>query len=369
MSKSPSAVILIVDDEPDNFDVIDTFLHGEDVQLYYASSAPRAIAQLPEIQPDVILMDVMMPQMSGIEACKVIKADPQWQGIPIIMVTALTAKDDLSLCLSSGADDFISKPVNGTELRARVSSMLRIRRQYTNVQALLRLREDMANMIVHDLRVPLSSIMLSADMLQSMEMSPAKQQRKAEQILLAARQLQALIDDLLITARIENGQMSLERQTVDLHDLSQVALQDFDAIAQQRALSLVADLPAQSCAIEVDGTLLRRVIDNLLSNALKFSPRGGQITLRVRCETAGVRIQVADQGKGVRDDLRQRIFERYETGLAAEGVNQLGLGLAFCKLAVESHGGTIHVEDNQPQGAVFSLFLPFLPLSISPEMR
>ncbi len=353
-----SASILVIDDEPDNFDVIDTFLHDENVQLYYASSGSRAIARLHDIQPDVILMDVMMPHMSGIEACQIIKADPQWQGIPIIMVTALTSKDDLSRCLNAGADDFISKPVNGTELRARVNSMLRIRQQYASVQNLLRLREDMVNMIVHDLRTPLSSIVLSADMLQSGQLTAAKQHHKAEQIMTAARQLQALIDDLLIMARIENGQMLVDRTTVDLRHLCKKALEEFEAIAQQKHLDLVGDLPAQLNPVHVDATMLRRVIDNLLSNAVKFSPKGSQVVLKADSLDQSTIIQVADQGTGVRLDLRQIIFEKYETGMSAEGVTQLGLGLAFCKLAVEAHGGDIRVDDNHPQGSVFTISLP-----------
>lgn len=122
--------ILIVDDEPDSFDVIDTLLSNPDYHLHYASSGPRAIASLDAIQPDLILLDVMMPGMDGIEACQHIKAMPQWEAVPIIMVTALTTKQDLAKCFNAGADDFISKPINRLELTARVRSMLRIHQQY-----------------------------------------------------------------------------------------------------------------------------------------------------------------------------------------------------------------------------------------------
>jgi len=122
--------ILIVDDEPDNFDVIDTLLSDRDYQLHYASSGERAIASLEAVQPDLILLDVMMPGMDGIEVCQRLKALSQWEAVPIIMVTALTTKQDLAQCFSAGADDFISKPINRLELTARVRSMLRIRQQY-----------------------------------------------------------------------------------------------------------------------------------------------------------------------------------------------------------------------------------------------
>jgi diguanylate cyclase len=129
-----SLSILIIDDEPDNFDVIEILLSQQDYQLHYAASGKDAIATMDSFNPDLILLDVMMPEMDGIEVCRRIKAMPQWAAIPIIMVTALTSKEDLSLCLEAGADDFLSKPVNSLELRARVRSMLRIRQQYQQLE-------------------------------------------------------------------------------------------------------------------------------------------------------------------------------------------------------------------------------------------
>ena len=126
--------ILIIDDDPDNFDVIETLLDNEDYQLHYAASGQQAIKSLDVFQPDIILLDVMMPGMDGIEVCQRIKAMPQWEAVPIIMVTALTGKKDLAQCLSSGADDFISKPIDRSELTARVRSMLRIRQQYQQLE-------------------------------------------------------------------------------------------------------------------------------------------------------------------------------------------------------------------------------------------
>ena len=127
--------ILVIDDEPDNIDVIEAFLSNQDYRLQYAASGPDAIALLDTFHPDLILLDVMMPGMDGIEVCQRIKAMPQWEATPIIMVTALTTKKDLARCLDAGADDFISKPVNRLELTARVRSMLRIRRQYQQLAA------------------------------------------------------------------------------------------------------------------------------------------------------------------------------------------------------------------------------------------
>jgi CheY-like chemotaxis protein len=157
--------ILVVDDEPSGFDVIEAHLFRERYDLSYASSGIKALNLIDSLEPDVILLDVMMPEMDGIEVCRHIKSDPQWQHIPIIMVTALTSKEDLARSLDAGADDFLTKPISGVELRARVRSMLRIKQQYDALEATLQLREDLSNMIVHDLRNPLTTILMSSSLL------------------------------------------------------------------------------------------------------------------------------------------------------------------------------------------------------------
>jgi two-component system, sensor histidine kinase and response regulator len=143
--------ILVVDDEPDNFDVIQSLLPGENYKLHYAISGEHALASLDKFDPDVILLDVMMPGLNGMEVCKQIKAIPKWQAVPIVMVTALSGKEDLSRCLASGADDFVNKPVNGIELRARVSSMLRIKKQHDRIQSFSKLQRHNIHSLANNL--------------------------------------------------------------------------------------------------------------------------------------------------------------------------------------------------------------------------
>jgi two-component system, sensor histidine kinase and response regulator len=143
--------ILIVDDEPDNFDVIQSFLAAENYNLHYAISGEQAIASLDKFNPDVILLDVMMSGMNGFEVCKQIKAMSKWQSVPIVMVTALSSKEDLSRCLAAGADDFVNKPMNGIELRARVNSMLRIKKQYDRLQSFSKLQRHNINSLSKNL--------------------------------------------------------------------------------------------------------------------------------------------------------------------------------------------------------------------------
>ncbi|MGI0487404.1 hybrid sensor histidine kinase/response regulator [Pantanalinema rosaneae CENA516] len=353
MSSQPS--ILVIDDEPNNFDVIEMLLLRDGYNLDYATSGLEALKYLDAYLPSVILLDVMMPDINGIELCQQIKAHPVWQPIPVIMVTALNSKEDLARCLDAGADDFVSKPVNGTELRARVRSMLRIKQQHDALQATLQLREDMSNMIVHDLRNPLSSILLAGTVLQLMHL-PEKPQRKLDQIMVAGQQLQSLIDSLLVIAKLEAGKLLLHRTEVDLCEIGTAALFDFEAIAAQKRIQLNSQLPEPGESVWVDASLLRRVLDNLLSNAIKFSPCGSQVRLQIDYLAEGhAKIQVADSGSGISPELRQCIFEKYEVGRFLQDVSQTGLGLAFCKMAITAHDGSITVTENQPNGSIFTV--------------
>ncbi|MBW4521359.1 MAG: hybrid sensor histidine kinase/response regulator [Scytolyngbya sp. HA4215-MV1] len=351
--------VLVVDDEPDNFDVIETLLHDTGYVLNYASSGQKAFDRLETFQPDVILLDVMMPDLNGIEVCRQLKNNPRWKVIPVIIVTSLSSKEDLAQCMAAGADDFVSKPVNGLELRARVHSMLRIKQQYDDLQILLQAREDMVGMMVHDLRNPLTSVLLATDMLRSPNLTTEQRINKIEQLEIAGLQLRSLIDSLLLMAKLESGKMVLNRTDVDIFTVCSAAIAGFEAIAAQKSLKLIQTLPEKGGSLSVDATVFRRVIDNLLSNAVKFSPRNGKITLQAEyLSTGGAKIQVADCGPGIKPDLKQCIFEKYEIGTLVQDASQIGLGLAFCKMAIEAHDGKIFVEDNEPKGTIFTILIP-----------
>ena len=369
-SMETHSAILVVDDEPAGFDVIETILFNEGYEFHYASSGAIALKRLEAALPDLILLDVMMPELDGIEVCRRIKTSARWQHIPVIMVTALSSKVVLSRCLELGADDFIDKPVNALELRARVRSMLRIKHQHDAMQTLLQLRQDLTDMVVHDLRNPIASILLSGAVLKRTELQE-KQHRKVEQIVQAGQRLQSLVDNLLLLAKLEAGEMRLERSPVDICDLARQSVADFQEIAAAKQVAIEAFLPEPSRIFALDVALFRRVLDNLISNAIKFSPRSGRIKVEIEfpaglissCDIENnnasniieVRIRVIDQGMGVKPDLRQEIFEKYKVGRLMGGETQTGIGLAFCKMAIEAHQGKIFVEENFPQGAIFTI--------------
>jgi signal transduction histidine kinase len=356
--------ILIVDDQPSARDTLKGLLHPESYRLTFASSGAEALSCLEQLQPDIILLDVMMPGMDGFEVCRRLKAVEKWRHIPVILITALDSQEDIAAGLNVGADDFISKPVQSPELRARVRSMLRIKKQFDDLQAMLQLREDMAGMIIHDLRNPLTPIRgLSEWLLIRHDLAPDVM-KDIKSINTHALRLNDYLNDLLILAKMENGSLILNRSTVNLNELVLAVKENHRPIAEAKKIQVPLYLPEQAPSLLLDAKLMQRVLDNLLSNALKFSPAQSTIsvTLEYPNQTNGAelsptfRLKVADEGPGIPEQYWQSIFDKFKIiDLHKKEVPQVGLGLAFCKLVVETHGGHIFVENNQPQGAVFTI--------------
>jgi two-component system, sensor histidine kinase and response regulator len=207
MTNPPS--ILVVDDEPNNFDVIQVLLNQEDYIFHYASSGQRALDRVDRFQPDVILLDVMMPNLDGIEVCRRIKALPRWQSVPIVMVTALTDKKELERCLSTGAEDFIAKPVNRLELLARVTSMLRIKRQYDGLQIAQQKLElaaqaqgELLAMIADEMTAPINGMLEVTQLLAITELTPA-QHEHLQTVRVNSEKLLTVVNNVLDFSRFD----------------------------------------------------------------------------------------------------------------------------------------------------------------------
>jgi signal transduction histidine kinase len=355
--------LLIVDDEKIVRETLEALLYQEGYNLHFAANGPEALSMLNQVKPDVILLDIMMPGMSGLQVCRHIKANDLWRHIPIILVTALDSKEDLAEGLESGADDFLSKPANGLELRSRVRSMLRVKSQFDELQQTLRLREDLASMLVHDMRNPLSSIAGYSDYLTMANLVKPEGEMGLEIIGNEARRLLGYTNDLLMLAKVEHGQPILHLTTTDICQVAKKAVNGNRIIANLKQVNLHLDLPDEVEELSLDATLFQRVLDNLLSNSLKFSQPHSSVTLRIefpKIETKSpgphLRIQVIDEGPGIPDEAKERVFNKFEVvNLKNQNVSQVGLGLAFSKMVVEAHWGRIFVSDNQPTGTIFTV--------------
>jgi two-component system, sensor histidine kinase and response regulator len=356
--------VFIVDDEAAVRETLQTVLSADGHQFTSATNGADALARLQEEVPDVILLDVMMPAMDGHEVCRRIKADPRLRHVPVVLVTVLESKEDLVKGLDAGADEFLSKPVAAVELRARVRSMLRIKRQHDRLAAALKARDELAHMIVHDIRAPLGVIVIHAEWLAQPRNAPNEDgRRRAKTVMSQAERMSGFLNDMLMLAKLEAGKLTLKRAVVDIREMVRVAAAQHLPIAESRNVLLVVDVPPEARWARLDPDLVGRVLDNLLSNALKYSAGGETVSVVVSygpktAESAGIHVEVRDQGPGVADADKARIFEKFEiVDQARRGLTQVGLGLNFSRLAVEAHGGRISIRDNTPRGSIFAIDL------------
>ncbi len=350
------ARIVIVDDVPTAREMLGALLKIEGYQLFYASSGLELLEQLDQLNPDVILLDVMMPEPDGVEVCRKIRANEQWQHLPIILITALDSRQDLATGLNAGADDFIRKPVDGVELRARVRSMLRIKKQFDALAATLKLRENLAHMVVHDMRTPLTAILAYTELMKDGFITV----NDTDDVIKLNRQvlrLNSFVNDILIQAKMEEDKLLLNWQDIDVRQLVYAVKENHNIVFQSKRIKLVLDMPEQSRLVPLDANLFQRILDNLLSNALKFSPPNGTVTVKVEYLSKAdrnLRVKVIDQGLGIAVEDQERIFDKFEVAdLRHQNDAPVGLGLAFAKQVVEAHNGKISVEPNKPEGSIF----------------
>jgi two-component system sensor histidine kinase/response regulator len=362
--------LLVVDDDAANREVLCRRLErqGHDVQT--ASSGRDAMRILGEAAFDLVLLDIMMPEMDGYEVLGRIKSDSTLQHIPVIMISALNELQSVVRCVEAGAEDYLTKPFNATLLKARIGASLEKKRgrdresalyeqlqnNYKRLQELEQQRDDMRNMIVHDLRTPLTALIIGIEML---EMDGTLSETQQEIIAIAAgggRTLLGMINDLLDVEKMESGSAQLQYDDVNAAALVAGAVAQVALLAEESRSALVADVAADLPLFSGDEKKLSRTLVNLIGNAIKFTG-AGTVTVSARQDDPHtIRFAVRDTGQGIPAESFGRIFEKFGQ-LDSRRVGT-GLGLAFCKLAVEAHGGRITVESTIGSGSTFSFTIP-----------
>jgi two-component system sensor histidine kinase/response regulator len=372
--------ILVVDDDPNNFDVIETLLGDQEYQLHYAANGLSAIAGLDSCQPDLILLDVMMPEIDGIEVCKRIKASPKWQTVPIIMVTALREKADLANCLNAGADDFLSKPINSVELRARVNSMLRIKQQYDNIQNLSRIQSNTINILEstlnelrgnfavkmsHELNTPLNGIIGTIDLLMA-DLDNMNLEEIREILGWAdesAKRLEGLTKKFLIHLELElspNCQKSFKSaHTKFAKDIVESKLREV-AMRSQRSDDLSLELEETEIALSED--YLWRILYELFDNAVKFSASGSIIKIRSQVVNNVFHLWVQDFGRGMTDKQIALIGAFVQFDREKYEQQGLGLGLRIVKKIVELAKGQFSIASITQKETTVHISLPIFQM-------
>ena len=360
------ARILVVDDDALSRRSVRAMLERGYYQVETAEGGEEALALLPTYQPELVLLDIQMPGMDGLEVCRRIRELPNGDLLPIIFLTADERPDVHSLAFRAKGDDFLRKPVLQGELIVRIRSLMRLKRLQAEVQEerdslldLQKQREQLFHFIVHDLKNPLSAIQMGLELMDGAEDRSPTSKAHLRRLRDTAQAMGRMIQDILDIGRAEQVGLDLRRTRVPLDTWIPGLIKEVEAQAQSRDHRLAWGCPAD-LAVEADPAFLRRVLLNLLDNALKYSPSGSQTRVEARpCEN-GVRLEVHDQGEGIPEPMREQIFGKFvrlEAGGPAARSGS-GLGLAFCQLVAEAHGGRIWVEDNLPRGSAFVLELP-----------
>jgi signal transduction histidine kinase len=377
--EAEQGAILVVDDSETNRDLLYRTLERQGHKPVILRDGQEALDLLRRQPFDLILLDVLMPAMDGFEVLQRLKADEMLRHIPVLMISALDEFDSVVRGIELGAEDYLFKPFNPVLLRARVEACLEKKRlrdherrylqqlqeNYRRLQELEALRDDLTHMMVHDLRTPLTSLLTGLQTLASLvDLQDA--QKEALDIALAGGQtLLSMINDMLDISRLEEGSQPLEIGDTKAVDLIEQAVRQIVALAQEKSLTLRRNVEAGLPVFPADEDKLRRTLVNLLGNAVKFTPPGGTITVsasRSPTEEAVV-FAVCDTGEGIPKEAFARIFEKFgqvETRRAGRKMSN-GMGLTFCKMVVEAHGGRIRVESELGQGSCFSFTIPLQP--------
>jgi two-component system, sensor histidine kinase and response regulator len=365
--------ILVIDDNEQNRALARATLELEDYEAELAKNGEEGLRCFAARVPDCVLLDVRMPGMDGFETCRRIRALPGGTDVPIIFLTASRDVDTFDRAQSCGADDFVTKPVQPAEMVLRVQAAMKVRRldatnkeyfelvrhQRDDLMRLQLQKERLSSFVVHDLKNPVASIDLLAQLLQRDKKLPAEARGTAEAIRVEVASLMRLILNLLDINKSEEGQLTPTIAPLDLPALIASLLETTQVRARAKEIELTHDLAGVE-ALSADRDLLRRVLENLLDNALRYAPKGSCVSFSARAHDDEIELRVADQGKGVPEELREGVFERFvqlESGERTAPRTGRGLGLTFCRLAIEAHGGRIYVEDAAP-GAAFCIRLP-----------
>jgi signal transduction histidine kinase len=380
-----SVTILVVDDNFQNREVAEGHLVGAGYRAVQAESGEEAIALLQSgaLSPHLVLLDVLMPGLDGFETCRRIRALPGGARLPILFLTALGDLGTHKAALDSGADDFLTKPINRTELLIRVRSLLRIKElsdeQLRNLEVISqqrdalveaqRQKEELTQLIVHDLKNPLSSILSNVQFALTQESLGGDERDALRDVLRASQSMVRMVMNLLDISRSEDGALEPHMTEFQLPALLGEVSSEMERRIEDKGQKLELQVAGDVGVMTADRDLVRRILENLIDNAYKYGPRNATISLEASMSAdakaaPAVELRVRDQGEGIPLIFRQKIFEKYARvgGRSAHEVrNSHGLGLVFCRRAVEVHGGEIWVEENQGKGSCFRVRLALRP--------
>lgn len=360
--------ILIVDDVVSNVLLLKILLTNEKFQVCTANNGTTCIEMARKEHPDLILLDVMMPDISGFDTAVVLKKEEETKEIPIIFLTALNTPADLVHGFQVGASDFLTKPFNKEELVMRVMQQISlvaakriIEKQNAELRATLNNRDKMYSVIAHDLRSPMASIRMVLNLLvqtATPDVLGPELYTLLDQANRESEEVHDLLDNLLKWTKSQTGRLNVVTQDLDLNDIIPGVVDIFEMIAQTKHIKLDLQRTDQPLVVHADNDMLKTVVRNFMSNAIKFSPEDSTIEILMGTEGDFAKVSVRDHGVGIAADRIDTIFHKGETTYGTGGEEGSGLGLQLCQDFARKNGGDCTVESVEGQGSTFSVLIP-----------
>jgi signal transduction histidine kinase len=354
--------VLIVDDDPVNAVVLSGILFQEGYLLAEANSGENALSQCETFKPDLIVLDIRLPGIDGLETCQEIQRRYGANSPPVIFITARNTPEDIVAGFAAGGVDYLTKPISEREALARIQTHISNRLLIRQLGEASAYKNQLLGMAAHDLRNPLATIRGMAELLREGAMGPLipAQSDAITMFYEVSGNMLSLVNELLDISVIEAGQFKITPTSVDLTELISKSVHLNSLNASQKKTVIRFDRGERTIFVLIDTSKIRQVIDNLLSNAVKYSPLGSTIDVAIHEGKSGVIIAVRDQGPGIPENERSRLFKEYSTlsTKPTAGEKSTGLGLAICQRIVEAHQGTIAAKNLPEGGCEFSVTLP-----------
>ncbi len=360
--------ILIVDDVVSNVLLLKILLTNEQFQVCTANNGTTCIEVAKTEHPDLILLDVMMPDINGFDTAVVLKKDATTRDIPIIFLTALNTPQDLVRGFQVGANDFLTKPFNKEELVMRVMQQISlvaakriIEKQNSELRATLNNRDKMYSVIAHDLRSPMASIRMVLNLVvasASPETVGQELYTLLDQANRESEEVHDLLDNLLKWTKSQTGRLTVVKQELNLNDIIPGVVEIFDVIAQTKRIKLDYQPLDGDVKVIADNDMFKTIVRNFLSNAIKFSPEDSTIEIILKEEGDFAKVSVCDHGVGIAADRLGSIFHKGETTYGTDGEEGSGLGLQLCQDFARKNDGDCTVESIEGQGSTFSVLIP-----------
>ncbi|MCR5240088.1 MAG: hybrid sensor histidine kinase/response regulator [Prevotella sp.] len=360
--------VLIVDDVVSNVLLLKILLTNENFQVCTASNGKDCIEISRKEHPDLILLDVMMPDLNGFDTAVILKKGEDTKDIPIIFLTALNTPQDLVHGFQVGASDFLTKPFNKEELVMRVTQQISlvaakriIEQQNQELRATLNNRDKMYSVIAHDLRSPMASIRMVLNLVvasASPETVGEELYNLLDQANRESEEVHDLLDNLLKWTKSQTGRLNVVKQELELNDIIPGVVEIFDNIAATKHIKLELKSESDSLKVDADNDMLKTVVRNFLSNAIKFSPADSTIEITMTKENEFAKVSVRDHGVGIASDRLDSIFHKGETTYGTGGEEGSGLGLQLCQDFARKNGGDCTVESVEGEGSTFSVLIP-----------